>query len=79
MLRRSCVSRAWRCRAQRAAPQQRLLDAPGLHWGWLGLGGALMNLVPLLWFLSTTLTGLAFIHTAQDAVHGKRKPPLIAS
>ena len=53
---------------------QRLAAAPELRWGWLGFLGALMNLVPLLWFFSTTLTGLAFIHTALDALQAERAP-----
>ena len=51
---------------------RRLVSAPGLHWGWLGFLGALMNLIPFLWFFSTTLTGLAFIHTALDALDTER-------
>ena len=56
---------------------RRLAAAPGLRWGWLGFVGALMNLVPFLWFFSTTLTGLAFIHTALDGLNTERAPSLI--
>ena len=55
---------------------QRLVAAPGLRWSWLGFLGALMNLVPLLWFFSTTITGLAFIHTALDSLQTERTPTL---
>lgn len=41
---------------------QALAQAPDLHWRWLGFFGALSNVVPVLWFFSTTITGLAFIH-----------------
>lgn len=51
---------------------RRLSAAPELRWGWLGFLGALMNLIPLLWFFSTTLTGLAFIHLALDALRAER-------
>jgi uncharacterized protein involved in cysteine biosynthesis len=56
---------------------RRLAAAPGLRWGWLGVMGALMNLIPFLWFFSTTITGLAFIHTALDALDTERAPSLI--
>ncbi len=56
---------------------RRLAAAPGLRWGWLGFLGALMNLMPFLWFFSTTLTGLAFIHTALDGLNTERAPSLI--
>lgn len=59
-----------------AAELRQLATAPVLRWGWLGFLGALMNLVPFLWFFSTTLTGLAFIHTALDALQSERAPAL---
>lgn len=49
-----------------------LARAPRLYWRVLGFGGALLNVVPLLWFLSTTLTGLAFIHYALAALAAHR-------
>ena len=55
---------------------RQLTATPVLRWGWLGFLGALMNLVPVLWFFSTTITGLAFIHTALDALQAARTPAL---
>ena len=57
-----------------AGELRRLAAAPGPRWGWLGFLGALMNLIPFLWFFSTTLTGLAFIHTALAALNTERMP-----
>lgn len=51
---------------------RRLVDAPALRWSWLGILGAAMNLIPFLWFFSTTLTGLAFIHAALAALNAER-------
>lgn len=56
---------------------RRLAAAPGLRWGWLGFVGALMNVVPFLWFFSTTLTGLAFIHAALAALNAERMLGLV--
>ncbi|MBL8380911.1 MAG: EI24 domain-containing protein [Burkholderiales bacterium] len=47
-----------------------------LGWGWLGFLGAAMNVIPFLWFFSTTLTGLAFIHYGLDALAASRRPAL---
>lgn len=47
-----------------------------LRWGWLGFVGAAMNAIPFLWFFSTTLTGLAFIHYGLDALAASRRPAL---
>jgi hypothetical protein len=49
-----------------------LMRGPDMHWRVLGLIGALLNLVPVLWFFSTTLTGLAFIHYALAALAARR-------
>jgi len=49
-----------------------LARAPRLWWRVLGFGGALLNVVPVLWFFSTTLTGLAFIHYALAALAAHR-------
>lgn len=49
-----------------------LMRAPGLYWRVLGVGGALINVVPVLWFISTTLTGLAFLHYALAALAAHR-------
>jgi hypothetical protein len=46
---------------------------PKLSWGWLGFTGALLNVIPFFWFFSSTLTGLAFIHYALDAL-ARRRP-----
>ena len=54
----------------------RMAGAAGLRWGWLGFAGALLNLIPFFWFFSTTLTGLAFIHYALDALAAGRSTPL---
>jgi len=63
-----------------AAELQRLALAPGPRWGWLGFLGSLMNVVPFLWFFSTTLSGLAFIHAALAALQAARvQPPAIAT
>ncbi|MBL8383939.1 MAG: EI24 domain-containing protein [Burkholderiales bacterium] len=43
-----------------------------LSWQWLGFAGALLNVVPLFWFFSTTLTGLAFIHYGLAALERRR-------
>ena len=61
-----------------AGELRRLVAAPTLRWGWLGLAGALMNLSPFLWFFSTTVTGLAFIHAALDALNTERSSVLAA-
>ena len=58
---------------------RRLTSAPELRWGWLGCLGALMILVPFLWFFSTTITGLAFIHTALGALQTQRTPAVTAN
>jgi len=50
----------------------RLSRAPRLYWRVMGFGGALLNIVPLAWFFSTTLTGLAFIHYALAALQAQR-------
>ena len=65
--------------AEHAAADElgRLAVAPGMRWGWLGFLGALMNLIPFFWFFSTTITGLAFIHYALDALRRER-PSLIS-
>jgi CysZ protein len=47
-----------------------------LHWRWLGFLGAAMNVIPFLWFFSTTLTGLAFIHYGLDALARSRHPAI---
>ena len=49
-----------------------LARAPRLYWRILGFGGALLNVIPVLWFFSTTLTGLAFIHYALAALAAHR-------
>ncbi|HEX4325579.1 MAG TPA: EI24 domain-containing protein [Burkholderiales bacterium] len=51
---------------------QALSGSPRLYWRILGFGGALLNIVPVLWFFSTTLTGLAFIHYALAALAAHR-------
>ena len=51
---------------------KRLCAARDRHWGWLGFGGALLNIVPFFWFFSTTLTGLAFIHYGLNALVQER-------
>lgn len=61
-----------------AGELRRLVAAPGLQWGWLGLVGALMNLIPFFWFFSTTITGLAFIHAALYALNTERSSVLAA-
>lgn len=50
-----------------------LMRSPRLYWRVLGVGGALLNVVPVLWFFSTTLTGLAFIHYAFAALDAQRQ------
>ncbi len=59
-----------------AGELRRLVVAPALRWSWLGILGAAMNLIPLLWFFSTTITGLAFIHAALAALNTERTPVL---
>ena len=49
-----------------------LANSPRLRWQWLGFVGAVLNVIPLFWFFSTTLTGLAFIHYGLDALAGER-------
>jgi hypothetical protein len=51
---------------------EQMKRAPRLYWRVLGFGGALLNVVPLLWFFSTTLTGLAFIHYGFAALQAQR-------
>lgn len=55
-----------------AGELRRLTGTPEMQWNWLGYLGAAMNLIPFLWFFSTTLTGLAFIHTALSALQSER-------
>lgn len=55
-----------------AAEMDALKRAPWLHWKLLGFVGAVFNVVPVLWFFSTTLTGLAFIHYALAALAAER-------
>lgn len=55
-----------------AAEMELLKRAPWLHWRLLGFAGAVFNVVPVLWFFSTTLTGLAFIHYALAALAAER-------
>ena len=59
-----------------AGELRRLMGTPALRWDWLGILGAAMNLIPFLWFFSTTLTGLAFIHAALAALNSERAPAL---
>jgi hypothetical protein len=63
--------------AGHASPEElRALAArPDLRWRWLGFFGAAMNVVPVLWLFSTTLTGLAFVHYALDALARSRRTP----
>ena len=61
-----------------AGELRRLALAPELRWDWLGYLSALINLIPFLWFFSTTLTGLAFIHAALDALNTERSSVLAA-
>jgi len=51
---------------------KRLCGERNRSWGWLGFGGALLNIVPFFWFFSTTLTGLAFIHYGLNALASER-------
>jgi hypothetical protein len=55
-----------------AAEMAALKSVPWLHWRLLGFVGAIINVVPVLWFFSTTLTGLAFIHYALAALAAGR-------
>ncbi|HEY4374489.1 MAG TPA: EI24 domain-containing protein [Burkholderiales bacterium] len=52
---------------------EQLMHSPRLYWRVLGIGGALLNIVPVLWFFSPTLTGLAFIHYAFAALDAQRQ------
>ncbi|MFN0162669.1 MAG: EI24 domain-containing protein [Burkholderiales bacterium] len=53
-----------------------LASQSDLNWRWLGFLGAAMNVIPFLWFFSTTLTGLAFIHYGLDALAHSRRPAI---
>ena len=55
-----------------AAELATLANAQTLRWRWLGFTGAVLNVIPFFWFFSTTLTGLAFIHYALDALASTR-------
>ena len=55
-----------------AQEMRALVGSPRLYWRILGFGGALLNIVPVLWFFSATLTGLAFLHYALAALTAHR-------